>query len=211
MTGIDKLTGVWYILSMSLRTIFLIVLLSIFTGGLVYLAVIPEKPKTIVTRKLPATPTLSPQQATLMLQYDQQTSSIAATKRKPLDVIIDTNGQPITGAQIELAYDPKTLINVRILPGTFFNSASTDATLDIIDTKLGRISYVLTEPTNKTVKGIGTVASITYDLAPLALVSSQSATTITFTSKTNVLSSNTSSSVLKEAKEFQLIFKDSLR
>jgi len=176
----------------------------------VYLAVQPITPVPSFKRIVHATPTPSLQQTMLSIDYSS-TASVSSSRRKPLAIFIDTKDQLVTASQIELSYDPTILTNIKIAQGSFFDVASSGAKLTIIDQKLGRISYALTEPDNRTVQGKGIIATITYDLSPLALSSSQSATTISFTSKSNVTSPSTSASVLKETQPFTLKFTESLR
>ncbi len=78
------------------------------------------------------------------------------------DVIINTSEDEISGAQIELSFDPKALTNVDIKPGTFINSPA--ILIKTIDTKTGTVRYAIAiKPGDKMVKGEGVIATISFN------------------------------------------------
>ncbi|MBP9717024.1 MAG: hypothetical protein KBD51_03740 [Candidatus Levybacteria bacterium] len=78
------------------------------------------------------------------------------------DVIINTYEDEISGAQIELSFDPKVLTNVDIEQGTFINSPA--VLIKTVDTKTGVIRYAIAiKPGDKMVKGEGVIATISFN------------------------------------------------
>src|SRR5437016_5299258 len=58
---------------------------------------------------------ISPVPKTAVLSLKQQSSSSIA-------VVLDTQGKPVSGVQIELSYDPNVLKDISVTPGTFFSN-----------------------------------------------------------------------------------------
>lgn len=78
------------------------------------------------------------------------------------DVTINTYEDEISGAQIELSFDPKVLTNVDIEQGTFINSPA--VLIKTVDTKTGVIRYAIAiKPGDKMVKGEGVIATISFN------------------------------------------------
>lgn len=78
------------------------------------------------------------------------------------DITINTNEDEISGAQIELSFDPKSLTNVDIVPGTFINEPA--ILIKTIDTGTGVIRYVIAiKPGDKMVKGEGIIATVSFN------------------------------------------------
>lgn len=107
------------------------------------------------------------------------------------DVIINTNEDEISGAQIELSFDPKSLTNLDITPGTFINSPA--ILLKTVDLKTGVIRYAIAiKPGDKMVKGTGTLATISFNKV------GSSATSINFLPQSQVSTTSHNQSLLKE-------------
>ncbi len=177
----------------SKRTLLLIAALLLITGGLLYLAIKEDQPQTI--SKLIPTPTPSPAHAILSLV--PETSSTSALQK--VDVVAQSNGNQLAGAQLNLSYDPTVLTNVTIKSGTYF--ANPTILFNSVDKVNGRISYVLAiQPTGVEASGSGTVATITYSLAPTASAS----TTLSFLPKTEVTQLGILGSVLKSVKNLTI-------
>lgn len=78
------------------------------------------------------------------------------------NITINTNEDEISGVQIELSFDPKSLTNVDITPGTFIKEPAT--LIKTVDTGTGVIRYVIAiKPGDKTVKGQGVIATVSFN------------------------------------------------
>lgn len=177
----------------SKRTLLLIVVLLVITGGLLYLALKQEQPTPSVTAV--PTPTVSPAHATLSLV--QQPASTSALQT--VDVVIASNGNKLTGAQLNLAYDPKVLSNVTIKPGTFFPNPT--ILFNSVDKVNGRISYVLAISLNgQEASGSGAVATISYTVLP----TTGTTTKISFLPKTELTQQGILGSVLKSTTDLTI-------
>lgn len=125
----------------------------------------------------------------LAISEDIRSSSVSG--KYEADVTIDTDKDKVNGVQIELSYNPKTLTNVDIKPGSFF----TDPTVLIktIDTKNGVIRYALAiKPNEEMLKGMGTVATISFSKVGI------SETTLNFLPQSQVSTRGLNQSVLKK-------------
>lgn len=172
----------------SKRTLALIVVLLFITGGLVYLAVREEQPSQIAT----VAPTPTPNPAHAVLSFVPETSSTSAIQT--VDVVVESNQNHLTGAQLNIAFDPKVLSNVTIKPGTYFTNPTVLFTT--VDKVNGQISYVLGIGANgQEASGSGTVATISYTLLPTASPS----TKLSFLPKTEVTQQGVLGSVLKRS------------
>ncbi len=107
------------------------------------------------------------------------------------DVIINTNGDNISGAQIELSFDPKALTNIDIKPGTFIDNPT--VLIKTIDTKTGTVRYaVAIKPGDKMIKGEGIVAVISFTKI------GTTSTYINFLPQSQVSTTDHNQSVLRE-------------
>jgi len=110
------------------------------------------------------------------------------------DVNIETGGDKITAAQLELSYDPKVLTNVQITPGTFIQNSV--VLLKKVDQANGRISLAIGIPLGQNgPTGTGTIATITFNEIPTATGS----TILDFLPKTAVTAQGIAQSVLKSS------------
>jgi hypothetical protein len=173
------------------RTIILILVLILVTAGLVWLSVytVPQEKTPIVEKET----TMDYAKTTITLS-----STPSAISQIPLvyslDTQISTEDNKITGAQLEISYDPKAITNVDILPGSFFTDPV--ILLKNIDEKNGRISFAIgTKMGQKPVSGKGVLAKLQFTSTPQ---SSITATTIDFLPKTMVAGGE-KKSVLKSA------------
>ena len=108
-----------------------------------------------------------------------------------VDVSIDSDGNEVTGVQLELSYDPKVLGKVDIKPGSFLSNPV--VILKKIDTDSGKITYMLgNQLGNPGVKGQGTVAVISFSKT------GDNETSIDFLPQTLVTAQGQDQSVLKE-------------
>jgi hypothetical protein len=107
--------------------------------------------------------------------------------------MIDTDKNEVQAVELEISYDPKALTNISLTPGDFFPNPV--VLIKNIEPKNGRITYALgITPAQKSVKGKGSVAIITFSRLSGTL---QSQTSLTLMPKSLVTQSGVNSSVLK--------------
>lgn len=182
------------------RTLVLIFVLLVITGGLLYVALQQEQPSPVASTVPTSTP--NPSHTTLSLQ--EETASSAATGTT--DILINSSSNKVTAVQLNLAYDPQILSHVVVKPGTFF--ASPTILYNIVDQPNGRISYVIAiSPSGKEASGSGTVATISYTMSPTAA----SFTKISFLPKTEVTQQGILGTVLKSTTDLTIPIPLSLR
>ena len=177
---------------MSLRTLLLIIFLSIIAGVAVFVAVSPKNqtqqggPQSSLF-----TPTPAMAYTTLSLLPNPFTLS---TPSASVDASIDTKTNKVTAVQLEISYDPKQLTNVDIAPGTFFDNPL--VLLKNIDEKKGLITFALAiSPAQSAKQGTGNVATITFT----SNLAKGTQTEIKVLPETLVTAEGVSSSVLKSS------------
>ncbi len=191
------------------KTTILILILAAVTGALLFFAVTSTKPKPAEK------PTVMPVKKAVVKSakvfFNPQNIDISnnistnAAAAQTVDLMIDSGGAEISGVQVELQYDPKAIMNVRLLPaedaGNFFGGGSVTLFNEAVkDT--GRISYVIAIGTgDDPKKGIGKIATLYFQKAS----SAPSATTIRFLDKTLVTILDANESVLKETMPLNII------
>ncbi len=182
---------------MSKRTIGLIAVLIVVTGVLLAIAVSPQKQTQPKLTPIVATPTPA-MQSILMLSPNPLIVSSSSAK---VDVNIDTKENLATAVQLEFAFDPKLITNIEITPSTFFENPV--VLIKNIDMENGKISYAVgISPVGVAKKGIGTVATITFDLN----MKPGEKTEITPLPKTMITAKDVPSSVLKQASGTTITF-----
>lgn len=150
------------------RTLTLIIALVLVAAGLVFLAL-----STLQTQQPFANSSLSPTPVpyahTMLTMTPNPATSTAGTNTQ-IAVMINSNGDKVSAAQLEIAFDPTALTIVDIAPATtdqFFSR--TTQLLKIIDQRNGKVSYAIALGTTEKAKaGSGTLAIITVRLAPTA-------------------------------------------
>ncbi len=139
-----------------------------------------------------ATPTQKPLNAQTTLAFSPSSYTLSSSSGS-LDLIIDTNQNNVTAAQLEILYDPKVISNVAIIPGSFFESPID--LLKKIDPQTGKISYAFGAGlAAKPSQGKGTLATITFTTS---LQKGQTAT-VTILPETIVTAEGEEASVLKQ-------------
>lgn len=187
------------------KTTILIVILAAITGILIFLAVRNETiQRSIVTNNNDPTPTIGsvPYSTLSFSQPFLDVSTGSATQT--VDIVIDTAGKPVAGAQVELSYDPQVITNVRLIPATdpFFGPAST-VLINSVDQEQGRISYAVgISASGEEVTGQGTLVRMSFTVNRFAGVGT---TLIAFLPKSAVTTLASPSSVLSEAISLQLL------
>ena len=151
---------------MSKQTFILIIILSLFTAGLLALALNKSyyTPKAALKQPSSLTPTINPYSPDTSLlfgdlqvviasesaavasdavttTFDVAKTPLSGANTYSLPIIINTGANNVTAVQLELAFDPSILTDVNMNPSSFFEDPA--VLLNRIDSKQGRISYAL--------------------------------------------------------------------
>lgn len=122
------------------------------------------------------------------LAFSEEPKISSASGMYEMDIAINSRDNNVSGAKLELVFDPKVLGNVDIKPGSFLpNPTVISKKIDAVN---GRITYVLESADG--VKGEGTVAVISFSKL------TNQETTINFLPQTQVSAQGFDQSVLKE-------------
>jgi len=120
--------------------------------------------------------------------------TVAPGQQGSLDVTINTSDNDVTAVQLEIAYDPNVVGNVKVTPGPLFPNPV--VLINQNDAKAGRFTYAYgITPRNQPIKGTGSVATITFTAKGAVGKQSQLALLPT----TLVTARGVANSVLKEA------------
>lgn len=180
----------------------------VLIGGLITLTVVlmgvaiwtasksSQKPATTSIVATPA-PTV-PKTAVLSFSPASLNMAAATTPSASIEVMVDTMGAPITGAQFEIDYDPTVVTNVVFLPPDDANSllgpAGSYRTLFVDSKTPGKI--VVAQAVSETaapVNGTGSVGKLTFTVVKGVKPTTQ----LQFGKESIVTSDQTSSSILK--------------
>ncbi|MCL5010455.1 MAG: cohesin domain-containing protein [Patescibacteria group bacterium] len=175
---------------MSKRSIILILILAGVTFLLLYIALSQggKSGKGQNANRILPKPSLSQAQTTLYLSPNPLTVANATASAL---VMINTNTNAISGAQIELSYNPAKLTDVAVYPGKFFSNAV--ILLNRIDRQNGRIFYALVLPHGAAPKkGTGVLAAVRFR----PLLTNGDKTQIRFMPKTLIIAPNIGQSLL---------------
>ena len=170
----------------SIKTFLLIFFLGLITIGLLAIALIPQKPAPETTLPIISNP-LQTTLTILSTPTPQATPSSYMT-----DVLINTGQNRVTNVQLELSFDPNILTKVNIEPGDFF--INPNIVLKNIDTKNGRITYVVASEDGAGVTGQEVLAKISF-----TTLKKGTPVNIEFLPKTKVSAEGISQSVLKSS------------
>lgn len=154
--------------SMSGKTITLIVGLCVLTIALVVLAVKMNKQAGAPSSQDQASaPTPTPIAHTA-LSFSPQTVSVNPTSgaTQSLEVMINTNGDPVSGIQLELSFDPKVVSLKTITPGTFLPNALVLLPAKIDNTNGTATLIFAKTPSQQPKTGSGLAATVTYTIKP---------------------------------------------
>lgn len=182
------------------KTTILIIILAAITGVLIFLAVKNDKTQEVTVK--PSLKAVKPTQApapyaTLSFSVANLDLSTVAINTQTVDIIIDTNGKPVFGTQVELSYDPKIFYNVSIVknPTSFFGPDAV-VLINNVDSSQGRVSYAVALPSSASEKtGKGVVATLSFSVNKFAGASNAQ---VTFLPKSTVTSLQTSGSILNQ-------------
>lgn len=177
------------------KTTILIILLAAITGLLIFLAVRNETVQNTITQDT-ITPSPTSTQPYALLSFSSDTLDLSQlSANQTVDVVIDTNGKPVAGAQIELTFDPVVFTNVRLIPAEnpFFGPDAV-VLFNSVDQEQGRASYAVglsADAAEKT--GAGPVVRLQFTANKAAGVANSS---ITFEQKSAVTTKESLGSVL---------------
>src|SRR5438067_1038515 len=102
---------------MSKRTLALIILLVLVTGALLYIGSSSQQKTASVQ------PSITPAYiGHTVLSLVPNTVTPAAGSHRSVDIVINSMGDNITAAQAEIAYDQKSVSNVQVAQGSFFDN-----------------------------------------------------------------------------------------
>jgi len=196
------------------KTTILIIILFVFTVGLIYIAVQTEKnsPPVIPSEEITEQeaqdiiPTINPQS---VLSFEpvtlDTTQNIQSTYSAT--IVLDTNGQEISGAQIELSYDPAILRNVSIFPAeNNILGTNPSVILNKVDQELGRISLeiLIAGLDSEEISGNGNIATLNFSLNSITAQSTE----ISFINKTTIRSIKSTNSLLQSASPLTILLNE---
>lgn len=120
--------------------------------------------------------------------------TVSPGKKGEVGVIIDTSDNDVTAIQLEIAYDPNFISNVKVTPGALFENPV--LLINKNNVQEGRYTYAFgIMPNRPTIKGIGSAATITFT----ALNKPGGQTQLALLPTSLVTASGISESVLKSA------------
>lgn len=114
-----------------------------------------------------------------------------------VSVNIDTSDNSVTAVQLELAYDPNSITNVKVTAGSLFQNPV--VLIDKNNAQTGRYTYAFgITPNHPTIQGTGTVATVSFTakssngtsqlaLLPTSLVTARGITTSVLKSATGTI------------------------
>lgn len=184
------------------RTLILIVVLAIVAIILIFFALnmnsnAPAQTPGGNNTETGAQPTSSVEK-TATIAFSPTSVDLATSTSATVDIIVTAGNTPITGAQVEINFDPTVVRNPRILPPDTTNSLFGTATSFIelfneVDPKDGTINYAIgIQPTGNPVVGAGSIGKLTFTVVRGNTPSSQ----ISFGEGTAVTISGADESVL---------------
>ncbi len=161
------------------RTVILIIILTILTGVLVFLAVQNEQRKVQAPDMTVGTesPTQQPVSKTATVSFDPMSVQAVASTRSAstVDVILDSKEHTIDSIQLEFVYDPAILSNVTVVApeSNFFGDQGSYTVFPLSDDpQRGRASYAVgISPEREARQGIGVVAQISFSVNPQSTAS----------------------------------------
>lgn len=188
------------------KTTILIVILAIITGVLIYLAVRSDQSLQTNTNSIPPTPSPVVVKAYADLSFSTNPVDVSkSSTAQVIDIMINTNGKPVSGAQIELSYDPKVLTNVTLTPALrnpFFGTNPV-VLINNVDSAQGRISYAIAVSNTDSEKtGSGSIATLGFTVNKF---SGATFSQITFLPKSAVTTFSSQASVLNISTPLQIV------
>jgi hypothetical protein len=115
----------------------------------------PPQQKTMQTQVSPTVPAHS------VLSLFPNPVNIASGQKGSINVNIDTSDNEVTAVQLEIAYDPSYITNIKVTPGPLFLNPV--VLFDKNNIKDGRLTYMYgIAPNGQTIKGSGIAATISF-------------------------------------------------
>lgn len=122
-----------------------------------------------------------------------------------IPIKISANKNKVNLVQLAILYDPQTITQISLAPGTFFQNPV--SFLDEKNEKDGRISYAIGIPPNTSgIEGEGTVVTLLF----LPKSQSKKITTLSFLPKTFVTAEGSNQSVLKKTSPAQIVIGENI-
>lgn len=119
---------------------------------------------TQVTQPIP-TASLTPMMAHSILSLAPNPVNVLPGGQGKVMVNLDTSDNAVTAVQLELAYDPSIISNVKVTPGALFQNGV--ILINKNNLKTGRYTFAFgIVPNQPTVRGAGVAASITFTALP---------------------------------------------
>ncbi len=189
----------------SSRTLILIIVLAIIAGVLIFFAIsMNSNSSTTLTPNTNTQTQTSPTamvEKTAIASFSPSTVNVATSSSASVDIIITAGNTPITGAQVQLKYDPTVIKNPKISApdatnSLFGTSSSYIELFNEVDQTNGTITYAIgTQANGNPVVGSGSIGKLTFSV--LRPTNGAEATTqITFGDDTAVTKKGVDESVL---------------
>lgn len=181
------------------KTTLLIILLAAVTVVLLFMALASTQDRGLKTN-VPPKKTVEKTASVFFTPLNVDLSAPAQTAIGTVDIMVDSGGAEITGVQAEMQYDPKALVNVKLLPDVtasgFFGPRAV-VLFNEVNPTTGRISFVIAINTGDAPKkGAGRIAGLTFERSTTATTATT--TQVSFLDKTLVTTLGVEESVLKE-------------
>jgi len=189
----------------SSRTLMLIIILAVVAGILIFFAISMNSsqsttPQANTNNQAQLSPTAMVEK-TAIASFSPSTVNVATSSSVSVDIIITAGNTPITGAQVQLKYDPTVVKNPKIsapdATNSLFGSSSSYIELfNEVDQTNGTITYAIgTQANGNPVVGAGSIGKLTFSV--LRPTNGAEATTqITFGDDTAVTKKGVDESIL---------------
>lgn len=176
-----------------------ITILILITAVLIFASVTTKQPTT----PEPIATQSTRQYATLSFSPENLTITPTDTGTQSVDIILDTGGKEVFGAQIELQFDPNVISNIEITKpaSSFFGENSTELINKVSsETGLGTYAIVLSASESEKI-GKGPIATVKFQVN-----SAYKATDITILPISSVTSLTSDGSVLLDSTLLPITF-----
>lgn len=186
------------------KTTILIVILALVTGILIFLAIRSDQTFNLTNSSDQQNPTPVIQVPFASLYFLQPEINGADNAQKSIDIILDTGGSAVAGAQVELSYDPAVVANVSLeSPQNPIFGTNANVLISSVDPAQGRISYAVGIGSDDAeVTGVGSIVTLKFSVNNVQEGVSQ----ITFLPKSAVTTFSSQESVLKETTPLRITF-----
>lgn len=190
------------------KTTLLIVILTVLTGALIYLAIKSDKThlnqlSDSLKQKIQNTPAQKMVEKTTTVYFANSNLTVAPNTYTPqtVDLMVNSGKSSLTGVQVELSFDPQIIGNISVASPTdtdsFFGPSSDYFVLfKEVDLQAGKLTYAIAiTPQTKAKQGVGKVGTLTFTLKNTTKLPTQ----IAFTSHTLTTQLDQNESTLRNA------------